>query len=50
MAGTGDQFRALIADIIVSEGAVVRGYRVKKISGDSVEFEKDGQTQVQKVN
>jgi hypothetical protein len=29
---------------------MVKGYRVKKIQADSVEFERDGQTWVQKVN
>ncbi len=50
MAGAGNRFCALIGDGLVSEGATVQGYRVKKIHADSVEFEKDGQTWVQKVN
>ncbi len=50
MAGAGNQLCALIGDGLVSEGATVQGYRVKKIQADSVEFEKDGQTWVQKVN
>jgi hypothetical protein len=41
---------ALIGDSLVSEGDTVQGYRVKKIQTDSVEFEKDGQTWVRKVN
>ncbi len=48
--GAGGQFRALIGDTLVPEGTVVQGYRVKTIRSDSVEFEKDGQTWVQKVN
>ncbi len=44
------RFAALIGDTFVSEGETVRGYRVKKIQADSVEFERDGQTWVQKVN
>ena len=50
MAGAGNQFRALIGDALVSEGTVVQGYRVQKIYADRVEFEKDGQTSVQKVD
>jgi hypothetical protein len=50
MAGADNRLRALIADALVSEGATVQGCRVKKIQADSVEFEKDGQTWVQKVN
>ena len=49
MGGTG-RFEALIGEAFVSEGDVVRGYRVKKIQADSVEFERDGKTWVQKVN
>ncbi len=50
MAGADNRLSALIGDSFVSEGATVQGYRVKKIQSDSVEFEKDGQTWVQKVN
>jgi hypothetical protein len=50
MAGANNRLSALIGDSLVSEGATVQGYRVKKIQADSVEFEKDGQTWVQKVN
>ena len=50
MAGADNRLCALIEDALVSEGATVQGYRVKKIGADSVEFEKDGQTWVQKVN
>jgi hypothetical protein len=50
MAGADSRLCALIRDSLVSEGAMVQGYRVKKIQADSVEFEKDGQTWVQKVN
>jgi hypothetical protein len=49
MAGAGNRLCALIGDSLVSEGATVQGYRVKKIQAESVEFE-DGQTWVQKVN
>ncbi len=49
-AGADNRLCALIGDTLVSEGATVQGYRVKKIGADSVEFEKDGQTWVQKVN
>jgi hypothetical protein len=48
--GAGGRFQALIGDAFVSEGNVVQGYRVKKIQADSVEFERDGKTWVQKVN
>jgi hypothetical protein len=41
---------ALVGDTLVSEGDTVQGCRVRKIHADSVEFEKDGQTWVQKVN
>ncbi len=44
------RFAALIGDTFVSEGEVVQGYRVKKIQADSVEFEREGKTWVQKVN
>jgi hypothetical protein len=50
MAGADGRLCALIGDSFVSEGATVQGYRVKKIQADSVEFEKDGRTWVQKVN
>jgi len=50
MGGSGQKFQALIGDALVSEGALVQGYRVQKIYGDRVEFEKNGQTWVQKVN
>ncbi len=50
MGGAAGRFEALIGDGFVSEGDVVKGYRVKKIQADSVEFERDGQTWVQKVN
>lgn len=50
MAGADNRLCALIGERFVSEGATVQGYRVKKIQADSVEFEKDGQTCVQKVN
>jgi len=41
---------ALIGDAFVSEGSMVKGYRVRKIHADSVEFEKDGKVWVQKVD
>ncbi len=50
MGGAAGRFQALIGDAFVSEGNVVRGYRVKKIQADSVEFERDGKMWVQKVN
>jgi hypothetical protein len=50
MGGAGGRFQALIGDAFVSEGDVVQGYRVKKIQADSVEFERDGKTWVQKVD
>jgi hypothetical protein len=49
-AGADNRLCVLIGDSFVSEGATVQGYRVKKIQADSVEFEKDGQTWLQKVN
>jgi len=50
IAGTGNQFRALVGDALVSEGSLVQGYRVRKVQADGVEFEKDGQIWVQKLN
>ncbi len=50
ITGGAGRFEALIGDGFVSEGEVVKGYRVKKIQADSVEFERDGKTWVQKVN
>jgi hypothetical protein len=50
MTGTDGRLCALIGDGLVSEGATVQGYRVKTIQPNSVEFEKDGQTWMQKVN
>jgi hypothetical protein len=49
-ADTGNQFRALIGDALVSEGSTVRGYQVRKVQADGVVFEKDGQIWVQKVD
>ena len=46
----GDQVSALIGNDLVSEGSVVQGYRVQKICTDSVEFERDGKTWVQRVD
>jgi hypothetical protein len=48
--GAGDPFLALIGEGLVSEGDTVQGYRVKKIQADSVEFEKDGEVWIQKVD
>ncbi len=45
-----NRFCALIGDALVSEGDTVQGYRVHKIHADRVEFEKDGQTWVQRVH
>jgi hypothetical protein len=50
IAGTGNQFRALVGDALVSEGSMVQGYRVRKVQADGVQFEKDGQIWVQKLN
>ncbi len=47
---TGNRFRALVGDVVVSEGSMVQGYRVRKVQADGVEFEKDGQIWVQKLN
>ncbi len=49
IADTGNRFRALVGDAFVSEGSMVQGYRVRKVQADSVEFEKDGQTWVEKL-
>lgn len=49
VAGADNRFCALIGDGLVSEGDTVQGYYVRKIRTDSVEFEKDGQTWVQRV-
>jgi hypothetical protein len=48
--GAGNRFYALISDRLVYEGDVVNGYKVRKIDANRVEFEKDGQTVVEKVN
>ncbi len=45
-----NRFSAMIGEALVSEGGTVQGYRVRKITADSVEFEKDGKTWVQKVD
>jgi hypothetical protein len=50
IADTGNRFRALVGDALVSEGSMVQGYRVRKVLADGVEFEKDGQIWVQKLN
>ncbi len=51
IVATGDtRFCALIEDALVSEGDTVQGCRVLKIQMDSVEFEKDGKTWVQKAD
>ena len=50
IADTGNRFRALVGDALVSEGTMVHGYRVRKVQADGVEFEKDGQIWVQKLN
>jgi hypothetical protein len=50
MAVADNRFCALIGDALVYEGNMVKGYRVRKIRTDSVEFEKDGKVWVQKVN
>jgi hypothetical protein len=45
-----NRFSAMIGEALVSEGGTVQGYRVRKITANSVEFEKDGQVWVQKVD
>jgi hypothetical protein len=50
IAVADNRFCALIGDALVSEGDMVQGCRVRKIQADSVEFEKDGKTWVQRVN
>ncbi len=50
MADTANRFRALVGDTLVSEGSMVQGYHVRKVQADSVEFEKDGQIWVQKLD
>ena len=47
---TGNRFRALVGDVVVSEGSMVQGCRVRKVQADGVEFEKDGRIWVQKLN
>lgn len=44
------RFYALIGDGFVHEGETVKGYRVRKVRADSVEFEKDGEIRVQKID
>jgi len=43
------RFYAMMGDAFVYEGNTVQGYRVRKIRADSVEFEKDGEVWVQKM-
>ncbi len=50
IAGTGNRLHALVGDALVSEGSVVQGYRVRKVQADGVEFEKDGQIWVQRLD
>ena len=50
VATADNRFSAMIGEALVPAGGTVQGYRVRKITADSVEFEKDGQTWVQKVN
>ncbi len=50
VATAEDRFCALVEDALVSEGDTVRGYRVRKIDAQHVEFEKDGRTWMQKAN
>jgi hypothetical protein len=50
VAMTENRFSVLIGDALVNEGGTVQGYRVRKITANSVEFEKDGQVWVQKVD
>jgi hypothetical protein len=50
VATADNRFSALIGDALVSEGGTVQGYRVRKITADSVEFEKNGKTWVQTVD
>ncbi len=50
IAGADNQFRALVGDVLVSEGGVVQGYRVRKVQADSVTFEKDGQIWAEKLD
>jgi hypothetical protein len=50
LADTGNRFRALVGDTMVSEGSMIHGFRVRKVQADGVEFEKDGQIWVQKLN
>jgi hypothetical protein len=50
LADPGNRFRALVGDTMVSEGSMIHGYRVRKVQADGVEFEKDGQIWVQKLN
>ena len=50
LADTGHRFCALVGDALVSEGSMIHGYRVRKVQADGVEFEKDGQIWVQKLD
>jgi len=50
MRGTDGRLLALVGDGLVPEGTIVQGYRVQNIRTDSVEFEKDGKTWVQKID
>jgi len=49
VATADNRLCALIGDTLVYEGSMVKGYRVRKINADSVEFEKDGKVWVQRV-
>jgi len=48
--GKDDKFYAQICGKDVREGSVVNGYKVRKICADRVEFEKDGQVFIQKID
>jgi hypothetical protein len=50
IAGAGNQLQALVGDVLVSEGSMMQGFRVRKVQADGVVFEKDGQIWVQKLN
>jgi len=50
VATADNHYSAMIGEALVPEGGTVQGYRLRKITATSVEFEKDGKVWVQKVN
>lgn len=49
VAGADNRLCALIGGDLVYEGSKVQDYRIRRIQGDAVEFEKAGKVWVQKI-